>query len=194
MFFLSVISPLRWPFPFIPFLNKDNQELLASPIPLIACVLEHAKASSPDLNFFSNDPPQDDSAVHFHLDLDKRRGIVKVDLKEMTAESGIYKRLKEARQKIKKEYPHDFLLKNLYEPKHRQLLKHLGVFVDEIKALIASIYFKSEELKGLTKSESGTYSGVKSTLLNNTDYDKNSMDILLSSQAFQMYLEKRDIV
>ena len=40
IFFMSVISPLQWPFPFVPFVNKQNEDVLASPIPLIACTCE----------------------------------------------------------------------------------------------------------------------------------------------------------
>lgn len=184
---------MRWPFPFIPFLNKDNEELLSSPIPLIACVLEHSKSANSDLNFFSTDGSSDNNIVHYHLDLNKKRGVPKVDLREMAAKAGngVYKRLKEIRTLIKDEYPTDFLLKNLYEPKHRALVKYLGMFVDEIKSFIKSIYFKDERLAPLIKSVSGRYTAVRQSAIENADYDEQSMDILLSSQMFQMHLEKR---
>ena len=128
--------------------------------------------------------------MHFQLDLNKRKGQLKVDLKELTAGQGVYKKLKETRQKIQGEYPADYLLKNLYEPKHRALVKHLGVFVDHIRDVIKSIYFTGHEAPDLAHTTSGDFSSIKSRGLETTSYDRESMEVLLSSQAFQMYLEK----
>lgn len=185
-----MIGPLRWPFPFIPFLNKQNEDLLSSPIPLIACVSESGKLSSSDLYSEWTGDAEGTSTMHFNLDNNKRVGELKVDLRLTTKQKGVYQKLKDTRLLIQDEYPHDYMLKDLYDDKKKNLVKHLGQFVNILKEVVRSIYFKDLELSLYDPSRPEDFNKIKQNCIANSEYDKKSMEVLLSSQSFQMYLDK----
>ena len=54
---MQVCAPLRWPFPFVPFICKANEELLSSPIPIFGTMLDSQEVTlangNPNSQFYS---------------------------------------------------------------------------------------------------------------------------------------------
>ena len=67
IFFLSVLRPLTWPYPFIPLMNKTNKDYSNSPVPVLASCIETEESSS---NMYSKWSDCGSNIVHVDMDND----------------------------------------------------------------------------------------------------------------------------
>src|SRR3990167_10937643 len=97
------MHPLKWHYPFIPFINEKNEDVIHSPIPILGCVHEKAKfddkTGNPSSEFFSNWTKDSNlsSVMHFDLLKNLKFGKPRADLKGFLAEKPYYKELKNLR-------------------------------------------------------------------------------------------------
>jgi hypothetical protein len=82
------------------------------------------------------------------------------------------------------------MLKDLYDDKRKSLVKYLGQFVNILKDAIRSIYFKDLDLSLYDPQAPDDFRKIKENCIAKSEYDREDMDVLLSSQSFQMYLDK----
>lgn len=198
---MSVMHPLKWHYPFIPFINEKNEDVIHSPIPILGCVHEKAKfdekTGNPSSEFFSNWTRDSNLSTVMHFDLLKnlKFGKQKVDLKQFLSEKAYYKELKSLRTQIAQSHQADYILRHIYEPKHGAFVKLLSEYVDILRKIVHDIYL--EHLPAdlgvsvpVSKDSQFDFSGVKEHVLARTGFDKTQHADLLSSQAFQMHLER----
>lgn len=192
---MQACAPLRWPFPFVPFINKANEELLSSPIPIIGTMLDSQEISqvsgSPISQFYSlwTKEAETASTLHFQLDKNKSFGKCRVELRQFLANTGYYRTLKDLRRGILENIGEDFMLKNLYLPRHKQLIRLLGQFVDVVRDIIHDVYLRDLDFSLLIADSPQTYAAVKTKIVAGSQYDKQAHAALLDSQAFQLFME-----
>ena len=195
---MNILSPLRWAFPYIPFLNKSNQDLLSSPVPIMACIHEVPSAENP-----KSLPPQEllvpwslevttcVKTIHFSLDYNISYGNPKIDMKTLLKDSVFEKRLKETRKVIMKEISDDFCLRNLYSSKNKVLVKSLGQFINILKELFNDLFFKDADFSLIDTENPTNFNALKERIIQRSVFDKKMHEIVISSQAYQLFLERQ---
>lgn len=192
---MQVCAPLRWPFPFVPFICKANEELLSSPIPIFGTMLDSQEVTlangNPNSQFYSlwTKEAEASPTVHFQLDKNKSFGRCRVELKQFLTSTGYYKTLKELRKLILENIGEDFMLKNLYLPRYKVLIRLLGQFVDVVRDIVHDIYLKDLDFSLLIDDSPQTYAKVKEKILACSQYNRQAHAALLDSQAFQLFME-----
>lgn len=198
---MSAMYPLRWQYPFIPFINEKNEDVIHSPIPILGCVHEKAKfdekTGNPSSEFFSNWTKDSNlsSVMHFDLLKNLKFGKQKVDLKQFLSDKPYYKELKNLRTQISQAHQADYILRHIYEPKHSEFVKLLGQYVDILRCIIHDVYladlpkdFRQEVSQ--SKDVQFDFSRTKTQLLAQSSFNKAQHAALLESQAFQLHLER----
>lgn len=196
---MEIISPLKWHYPFIPFLNEKNEELLASPVPLLACVHE-MKAMNGEINqnagkdyeFYKMWTKENNQAsiMHFNLDKNLRFGKLKVDLKKFLEGHNYYQQIKSARKRIEMTFASDYGLKTMYLPKHKGTVREVASMIKILQDIIQKIYFDNFDmnlLKSQTKQPS--FDEICKQILDKSTFNKENHSLLLKSQAFQFFID-----
>lgn len=184
IFFMSVIHPLQWPFPFVPFVNKQNEDVLASPIPIIACTCENE-----DLFNLWIEHHSDSSILFVNLDRNSKTGSTRFDMRRAIGQLPHYKQIKDIRNSIKDVYPSEYYLKHLYN--HKLFVRRLCSLVDAFRHLLDRCLFVHLDARLAVADVVEDFAAVKAAIIGSSEFDKDQVRILTESQSFQMHLERQ---
>ena len=191
------IAPLKWRFPFVPFINDKNEELMHSPIPLLACCIDtptmNQSTGRVESKYLNHRTKESEGGPIIHVNLDKNEmyGKPKVDFKKLAEEKLYLKRIKECRMKIIEILNEKVVLREVWGEEIREGRERCRVFMDTIKELMEDIFVKALDRKKLEEGKRHN-NDFKETIELELKSHKNdpAIAVLLSSQAYQYFLEQ----
>lgn len=193
---MNVAAPLRWPFPFVPFITEANQEILQSPVPIIGTLFERKEVNAMNgdkvshfYSMWNKETENSTASIHFNIDTNLHFGKCKADLKTFLGKTNYMKEMKDVRAEILKKIGEDFMLKNLYMPRYKELIKLLRQFIEIFKRIVHEIYFENLDFTLIDRSDLECFGKIRENILKESKFPIESHRALLESQAFQLFLE-----
>ena len=202
IFFLSVLRPLVWPYPFIPLMNKTNKDYSNSPVPILASCLESEESSG---NMYSKWAECGDNRIHVDMDNDQTVGrMLDVYLSKMLESQDLLKRLtvvhgqinqeqinfQKAQQANKSMSSLDGQSASRATRQGPDMLMLLSIqAVQLIRHAISTIYLKDFDKSHLSH-QSLDMDRIKASILQKSKLDLGDHKRLLDTQMFEYLVER----
>ena len=180
IFVLSLICPLRWPFPIVPLISTHQfKEILASPFPILCGIEEDPEDFIKMWGEVSKKTP---SMVHIQLETGNSLGMSTPDFKEDIMKS-----------------EHSFnwdnckkLYKRLIDPKKDFLPEHTKVdLLFCFRSALRRVFFDCLDDRILKLDPFSTFNETIEVIRQRSSIPPKVLDAYLSSQVFQAYLQAK---